>query len=122
MITFLIASIKIIEWKICNCDKKEKFWTWKKVQGEFDIPYYLKIYSNGGKWLYINAYIYKYYKKNKGNIVVTKSQLSKIVVIQLMSLIWALRFLSSNNCTEINIKANQCILRNIYLSISSFYD
>lgn len=56
--------------------------------------------------MYINVYIKKYYKENKGNVVDAKSESSKIVVIQIMSLIWALRFLSSNNCIEINVRAN----------------
>lgn len=61
------------------------------------------------KWreMYVYKCIYKkYYKENKGNVVDAKSESSKIVVIQLMSLIWALRFLSSNNCIEINVRAN----------------
>lgn len=51
-----------------------------------------------------NVYIKQYNEENKRNAVDTKTESSEIVVIQLMSFIWVLRFLSSNHCGNINVK------------------
>lgn len=64
-----------------------------------------------------NVYIKQYNEENKRNAVDTKSESSEIVVIQLMSFIWVLRFLSSNHCGKINVKQTVHLAKYIFIYI-----